>query len=175
MTVLAPWPGMTKGLLNDNERYMETYWSRFENIWFHGDYVLVDTDGLWYMHGRVDDVINISGHRLSTAEIEQTVIAHEKIFDAASIAIPDEITGESIVLFVVLTDIESEVGMEEIQEYISQKIGKVARPKRVIILPDLPKTNTGKIMRRVLKAKLLGLPLGDLSSLENPQVLDGVK
>ena len=175
LVVKAPWPGMTKGLLNDNERYLETYWSRFENIWFHGDYVLVDKDGLWYMHGRVDDVINISGHRLSTAEIEQTIMAHEKIFDAAAIAIPDDITGEAIVLFVVLADKESKVGIEEMQDYISKKIGKVARPNRVIIMPDLPKTNTGKIMRRVLKAKLLGLPMGDLSSLENPQVLDGVK
>jgi acetyl-CoA synthetase len=152
---------------------METYWSRFENIWFHGDYVLVDKDGLWYMHGRTDDVINISGHRLSTAEIEQNVISHQKISDAAAIAIPDEITGEAIVLFVVLVDKQNKEGIEdEIREYISEKIGKVARPKNVIVLSDLPKTTTGKIMRRLLKAKLLDLPLGDLSSLENPQVLE---
>jgi len=176
LVVKAPWPGMTKGLLNDNERYMETYWSRFENIWFHGDYVLVDKDGLWYMHGRVDDVINISGHRLSTAEIEQNVISHNKISDAAAIAIPDEITGEAIVLFVVLVDKENKEGIEsEIHNYISEKIGKVARPKNVIVLSDLPKTTTGKIMRRLLKAKLLGLPLGDLSSLENPQVLEQIR
>jgi acetyl-CoA synthetase len=172
LVVKAPWPGMTKGLLNDNERYMETYWSRFENIWFHGDYVLVDKDGLWYMHGRVDDVMNISGHRLSTAEIEQNVISHKKISDAAAISIPDEITGEAIVLFVVLDNNENKGVEEEISNYISEKIGKVARPKKVITMPDLPKTSTGKIMRRLLKAKLLGLPLGDLSSVENPQVLD---
>jgi acetyl-CoA synthetase len=175
LVVKAPWPGMTKGLLNDKGRYLETYWSRFENIWFHGDYVMVDNDGLWYMHGRVDDVINISGHRLSTAEIEQTVISHSKISDAAAIAIPDEITGEAIVLFVVLSDKENEQSIEEvIISYVSEKIGKVAKPKRVIIIPDLPKTKTGKIMRRLLKAKLLGLPLGDLSSVENPQVLDNL-
>ena len=175
LVVKAPWPGMTKGLLNDNERYMETYWSRFENIWFHGDYVFVDKDGLWYMHGRVDDVINISGHRLSTAEIEQNVISHDKISDAAAISIPDEITGEAIVLFVVLVDKENKEGIEsEIHDYISEKIGKVARPKKVIVISDLPKTTTGKIMRRLLKAKLLGLPMGDLSSLENPQVLEQV-
>jgi len=175
LVVKAPWPGMTKGLLNDNERYMETYWSRFENIWFHGDYVLVDKDGLWYMHGRVDDVINISGHRLSTAEIEENVISHSKISDAAAIPIPDEITGEAIVLFVVLVDKENKEGIEdEIHNYISEKIGKVARPKNVIVISDLPKTTTGKIMRRLLKAKLLGLPLGDLSSLENPQVLEQI-
>jgi len=173
LVVKAPWPGMTKGLLNDNERYLETYWSRFENIWFHGDYVFVDEDGLWYMHGRVDDVINISGHRLSTAEIEQNVISHKKISDAAVISIPDEISGEAIVLFVVLVDKEAKEGIEsEIKNYISEKIGKVARPKNVLVISDLPKTTTGKIMRRLLKAKLLGLPLGDLSSLENPRVLE---
>ncbi len=176
LVVKAPWPGMTKGLLNDNERYMETYWSRFENIWFHGDYVLVDKDGLWYMHGRTDDVINISGHRLSTAEIEQNVISHQKISDVAAIAIPDEITGEAIVLFVVLADKQNKEGIEaEIHNHVSEKIGKVARPKIVIVISDLPKTTTGKIMRRTLKAKLLGLPLGDLSSLENPQVLEEFK
>jgi acetyl-CoA synthetase len=95
LVVKSPWPGMTKGLLNNSKRYLETYWSRFEDIWFHGDYVMVDDDGLWFMHGRVDDVINISGHRLSTAEIEQQVISHEKISDAASISIPDKITGEA--------------------------------------------------------------------------------
>ena len=127
------------------------------------------------MHGRVDDVINISGHRLSTAEIEQNVISHNKISDAAAIAIPDEITGEAVVLFVVLVDKENKEGIEdEIRDYISEKIGKVARPKRVISMPDLPKTSTGKTMRRLLKAKLLGLPLGDLSSVENPQVLDEI-
>jgi acetyl-CoA synthetase len=175
LVVKTPWPGMTKGLLNDKERYIETYWSRFENVWFHGDYVLVDKDGLWYMHGRVDDVINIAGHRLSTAEIEQNVISHSKISDAAAIAIPDEITGEAIVLFVVLVDKENKQGIEdELKEYISEKIGKIARPKNVLVISELPKTTTGKIMRRVLKAKLLGLPLGDLSSIENPQVLEQV-
>jgi len=173
LVVKAPWPGMTKGLLNDNERYMETYWSRFENIWFHGDYVLVDKDGLWYMHGRTDDVINISGHRLSTTEIEQNVISHQKISDAAAISIPDEITGEAIVLFVVLVDKQNKEGIKaEIHNYVSEKIGKVARPKIIFVISDLPKTSTGKIMRRLLKAKLLGNPLGDLSSLENPKVLE---
>jgi acetyl-CoA synthetase len=175
LVVKTPWPGMTKGLLNDNERYLETYWSHFENIWFHGDYVMVDNDGLWYMHGRVDDVINISGHRLSTAEIEQCVILHKKISEAAAISIPDEITGEAIVLFVVLSNKENKESIEEeILNYVSEKIAKIAKPKRVIQVTDLPKTRTGKIMRRLLKAKLLGLPLGDLSSIENPQVLDNI-
>ncbi len=175
LVVKTPWPGMTNSLLNDDKRYIETYWSRFENIWFHGDYVLVDEDGLWYMRGRVDDVINISGHRLSTAEIEQCVISNPKISDAASISIPDEITGEAIIIFVVPEmQFKNENLENELSKFISEKIGKVARPKKVLILSDLPKTRTGKIMRRLLKSKLLGNPLGDLDSLENPQILDEI-
>ncbi len=174
LVVKSPWPAMTRGLLNDNKRYLQTYWSRFENIWFHGDYVFVDRDGLWYMKGRADDVINVSGHRMSTAEIEHTAISHQKISDAASISIPDEITGEAIILFVVPEEKIEQKLDAEISNYISEKIGKLARPKFVYVLSDLPKTRTGKIMRRLLKAKLLGLELGDLSSLENPQVLDEI-
>ena len=174
LVIKSPWPTMTRGLLNDDARYLETYWSRFKNIWFHGDYVYVDEDNLWYMRGRTDDVINISGHRMSTAEIEHAAISHKKISDAASIAIPDNITGEAIVLFFV-ADNKLETGLEsEISNYISEKIGKVARPKLVFQLSDLPKTRTGKIMRRLLKSKLLGEDLGDLSSLENPHVLDEI-
>jgi len=175
LVIKSPWPAMTRGLLNDNQRYLKTYWSRFENIWFHGDYVFVDNDGLWYMKGRADDVINVSGHRMSTAEIEHSAINHMKISDAASIAIPDEITGESIVLFIVpegkpKQDLESEISI-----HISEKIGKLAKPKFIFVLSDLPKTRTGKILRRLLKAKLLGLEMGDLSSLENPQILDEIQ
>ena len=170
LVIKSPWPAMTRGLLNDDNRYLQTYWSRFENVWFHGDYVFVDKDGLWYMKGRTDDVINVSGHRLSTAEIEHTAISHSKISDAASIAIPDEITGEAIVLFVVPKE-DTVFLPSEMSDFISEKIGKIAKPKKIMVLSDLPKTRTGKIMRRLLKAKLLGLELGDLSSLENPQVL----
>lgn len=174
LVVKSPWPAMTKGLLNNNERYIQTYWSRFENIWFHGDYVFVDKDGLWYMKGRADDVINVSGHRMSTAEIEHVVISHDKISDAASVSIPDEITGEAIIVFFVSKNKNESVLGTEISNYIAEKIGKIARPKIVYQISDLPKTRTGKIMRRLLKAKLLGLPLGDLSSIENPSVLDEV-
>lgn len=174
LIIKSPWPGMTRGLLNDNERFIETYWSRFDDVWFHGDYVFVDEDNLWYMRGRTDDVINVSGHRMSTAEIEHTVISHKKVSDAASIAIPDDLTGESIVVFFV-ADNKNDVNLESmVSDFISEKIGKVAKPKLVFQLTDLPKTRTGKIMRRLLKSKLLGKELGDLSSLENPQILDEV-
>ncbi len=174
LVIKSPWPAMTRGLLNDDSRYLETYWSKFDNVWFHGDYVYVDEDGLWYMQGRTDDVINVSGHRMSTAELEHAVISHKKISDAASVAVPDDVTGEAIVIFFVTGD-KSETDLEsEISDYVSEKIGKVARPKFVFQVPDLPKTRTGKIIRRLLRSKLLGQNLGDLSSLENPQILDEV-
>ncbi len=174
LVIKSPWPAMTRGLLHDDDRYIQTYWSRFENIWFHGDYVFADSDNLWYMHGRTDDVINVSGHRMSTSEIEHIVISHKKISNAASISIPDSITGEAIVVFFVAdkknyTDLEFEV-----IEHISKRIGKIAKPKYVFQLSDLPKTRTGKIMRRLLKAKLMGEELGDVSSLENPEILEEI-
>jgi len=175
LVIKSPWPAMTRGLLNDDGRYLKTYWSRFENVWFHGDYVYVDEDNLWYMHGRTDDVINVSGHRMSTAEIEHAIISHPKISDAASIAISDDLTGEAIVVFFVAGD-SSDKNLESVvSDYVSEKIGKIARPKHVFQLSDLPKTRTGKIMRRLLKSKLLGDELGDLSSLENPHVLDEIR
>lgn len=174
LVVKSPWPAMTKGLLNDKSRYLKTYWSQFPDVWFHGDYVYVDEDGLWYMHGRVDDVINVSGHRLSTVEIEQCAISHDNVNEAAVIAIPDNITGESVVIFVVPQKNTKTKLDEQIKNFISEKIGKVARPKHVLIVNDLPKTRTGKVIRRLLKSKVQGQPLGDLSSLEDPDVLDSI-
>jgi len=175
LVIKSPWPAMTRGLLNDDERYLETYWSRFENVWFHGDYVYAGDDGLWYMQGRTDDVINVSGHRMSTAEIEHAIISHPKVSDAASIAISDDLTGEAIVIFFVADGSPDNNLKYVVSDYISEKIGKIARPKHVFQLSDLPKTRTGKIMRRLLKSKLLGEDLGDLSSLENPHVLDEIQ
>jgi acetyl-CoA synthetase len=176
LIVRAPWPTMTRGLLNDNERYVQTYWSQYNDVWFHGDYVLCDNDGLWYMHGRVDDVVNVSGHRLSTVEIEQVVTSYQKISDAAAISIPDEITGEAIVLFIVLKNTsDKETIQQEIESYVSEKIGKLARPKLVCIISDLPKTRTGKVMRRLLRKQILGEELGDLTALENPHSLDEIR
>lgn len=175
LVIKSAWPSITRGLLGDDDRYIKTYWSQYHDVWVHGDYVLVDSDGLWYMHGRVDDVINVSGHRLSTVEIEQLISTHNKITDSAAIPIPDEITGEAIVVFVVLKNKSDELTIvQEIQQFVSDKIGKLARPKMVLAISDMPKTRTGKIMRRLLRAKLLGEPLGDLSGLENPLVLNEI-
>ena len=177
LVIKSPWPAMTRSLLHDNQRYLETYWSKFDDVWFHGDYVYVDDDNLWYMRGRTDDVINVSGHRMSTVEIEHAVISHQGISDAASISIPDEVTGEAVVIFFV-TDSKQQhkqITPQQVSDYISEKIGKIAKPKAVLQLSDLPKTRTGKIMRRLLKSKLLGQELGDLSTLENPHVLDEIQ
>ena len=175
LVIKSPWPSMTRSLLNDNQRFVDTYWSRFNDIWFHGDYVYIDNDNLWYMQGRTDDVINVSGHRMSTAEIEHALISNEKISDAAAIAIPDEITGDAIVVFFVTDSKTQKISITEISSFIAEKIGKLAKPKLIYELSDLPKTRTGKIMRRLLKSKLLGESLGDLSSLENPSVLDEIQ
>ncbi|MEM3065090.1 MAG: AMP-binding protein [Candidatus Nitrosotenuis sp.] len=173
LVVKSPWPTMTRGLLNDPQRYLDTYWSKYGDVWLHGDYVLVDNDGLWYMHGRIDDVINVAGHRLSTVEIEQLVNSHQKISDVCAISIPDEISGEAIVIFVVLKNMnEINITSNEIRDFVSEKMGKLAKPKLIYVMPELPKTRTGKTMRRLLKAKLTGAPLGDLSALENPHVLN---
>jgi acetyl-CoA synthetase len=173
LVIRTPWPSITRGLLGDNPRYIQSYWSQYQDLWFHGDYVIRDSDGLWYMHGRVDDVINVSGHRLSTVEIEQIVCTHPKIADSAAISIPDDITGEAIVVFAVPKEPVQNI-QKEIQDYVSDKIGKLARPKSVYAISDMPKTRTGKVMRRLLRAKLLGESLGDLSGLENPHVLDEI-
>ena len=175
LVIKSPWPAMTCGLLNDDSRYIKTYWSKFNDVWFHGDYVLCDKDGLWYMLGRVDDLINVSGHQLSTVEIEHKVILHHKVLDAASIAIPDDITGQAIIVFLVpKNQYKNQDLTKEITSFISSKIGKIAKPKHVFQVSDLPKTRTGKIMRRTLRAKLLGLPLGDTTSLENPDTLQSI-
>ncbi|MGI0101307.1 MAG: acyl-CoA synthetase [Nitrosotalea sp.] len=175
LVVKSPWPAITRGLLNDDKRYLKTYWSKFEDVWFHGDLASIDNDGLWYLHGRVDDVINVSGHRISTAEIEESLLSHQKIADVAAVAIPDEITGEAVAIFATMNPGFDVIGIEdELRDFISDRIGKLARPKIIRIVGGLPKTRTGKIVRRLLKAKLLGTTLGDLSSVENPQVLDEI-
>ena len=175
LIIRKPWPAITRGLLGDEDRYIQTYWNQYGDVWFHGDYTVKDSDGLWFMHGRVDDVINVSGHRLSTVEIEQIVSSHPKISDSAAISIPDQITGEAIVVFIVAKE-SKEVNLpEQIQSFVSDKIGKLAKPKLVYIISEMPKTRTGKVMRRLLRAKLLGQHLGDISGLENPLILDEVR
>ena len=175
LVIKKPWPSMTRGLLNNPGRFAESYWAKYKDVWYHGDMVFVDSDGLWYMRGRVDDIIKVSGHRLGTAEIEEAAASHPAVAEAAAVGRPDDMKGESIVICVVLKPgAKSESLAEEIKGKVEEKIGRFARPDEVRFVSDLPKTRTGKLVRRLLKAKAAGQPLDaqDLSAIENPLSLE---
>lgn len=174
LVIKKPWPGITRGIWGDSKRYIETYWSKYDGVWFHGDWAMIDSDGLWYLFGRVDDVIKVAGHRIGSAEIESIVTSHPAVLEAAAIGVPHEIKGESIVVYVVLKQGYSpnESIEEELKSYVSDQIGKIARPEDIRFVNDLPRTRTGKIVRRLIRAKVLNKELGDLSSLENPESID---
>jgi acetyl-CoA synthetase len=175
LTLQRPWPGMLRTLFKDDERFIETYFSKFGNeIYFVGDASRQDEDGYFWVIGRVDDVINVSGHRLSTAEVESAIVSHAKVAESAVIGQADEDTGQSICAFVTLEgDLEGTDDLEqEIREHVAGKIGKLARPKRVIWAGDLPKTRSGKIMRRLLRDIAEGRALGDVTTLRDPDVMN---
>jgi acetyl-CoA synthetase len=171
-----PWPGMTRGLWKSPERYKETYWSRFEGVWFHGDFASQDEDGFWFLHGRSDDTLKIAGKRVGPAEIETVVLETGKVLECAAIGVPDEIKGEVPVVFAVLKPgVEpSDEIREEVKRVVAERLGKPIMPKDVKFVSALPKTRNAKIMRRLIRNKFLGKPLGDISSLENPQALDEI-
>ena len=176
LVVRGPWPGMTAGLLGDRDGYIRAYWSRFGgSVWFHGDYVERAADGLWYMRGRADDVVNVSGHRLGTAEIEQAAASHMDVAEAAAVAVPDPTRGEAVVVFVVpRRGAAGGAAAAGARQCVEDEIGRIAAPRAVVELPGLPRTHTGKIVRRALRARLVGEDAGDLSTVENPGVLDAV-
>jgi len=174
LALTKPWPGMLRTLYGDDERYVETYWKRFgAETYFVGDASRCDADECFWVIGRVDDVINVSGHRLSTAEVESAIVAHHAVAEAAVVAENDELTGQAIVAFVTLEgDYEGDETMEaEIREHVATQIGKLARPKRIIWADDLPKTRSGKIMRRLLRDIAGGHELGDVTTLRDPAVM----
>ena len=165
---------MLRTLYKDDDRFVETYFSQFgPETYFVGDAARRDEDGYFWVIGRVDDVINVSGHRLSTAEVESAIVSHEKVAEAACIGQADEDTGQSIAAFVTLQGgIEgSDELIAEIREHVAQRIGKLARPKRIIWADDLPKTRSGKIMRRLLRDIAEGRELGDVTTLRDPDVM----
>jgi acetyl-CoA synthetase len=177
LVVRKPWPSMTRGLWRDNERYLETYWSKFKDVWYHADWVLIDEDGLWFVLGRADDVIKVAGHRIGVAEVEDAVSRHAAVAEAAAVGLPDEIRGEKIVICVVLKPnlIPKESLTDELRDIVQNQVGKFARPDEVRFVSDLPKTRTGKIVRRLIKAKLTGkADLGDFSSLEDVTSIDRI-
>lgn len=177
LVIKKPWPSMTRGLLNNPDRFIETYWSKYGDVWYHGDIVLVDSDGLWYMRGRADDVIKVAGHRIGTAEVEAAAASHPAVAEAVAVAKPDELKGEAIVVCIVVKDGCKIDGLKgEIVKRVEEAIGKFARPEEVRIVPELPKTRTGKLVRRLVRAKVAGENIAsqDLSSVENPASLDAI-
>jgi acetyl-CoA synthetase len=163
-----PWPAMLRTIYGDPDRYVEQYWSRYPGKYMTGDSAKRDEDGYYWIIGRVDDVIKVSGHRLGTAEIESALVSHPKVAEAAAIGLPHEVKGQGIHCFVILTSDSQPLPelAEELRQYVAQHLGAIVRPEAVAFLDKLPKTRSGKIMRRVLKARALGMPEGDLSTLE---------
>jgi acetyl-CoA synthetase len=176
LVVRAPWIGMTRGFWNDRARYEQTYWSRFPGVWVHGDWAAVDDDGLWYILGRSDDTIKIAGKRLGPAEVESVLVEHPAVLEAAAIGVPDEMKGQALVCFCVLrAGIDAGQDLAEVlKALVATRLGKPLKPAVVVFVADLPKTRNAKVMRRVVRSAYLGDPPGDLSSLENPQAVDGI-
>jgi len=177
LTIAKPWPSMLRGIWGDPERFQETYWSRFPGRYFAGDGARLDSDGYLWLLGRVDDVMNVSGHRISTAEIESGLVDHPAVAEAAVVGANDDTTGQAIVGYVILrgTFSASIELSEEIRQHVGTKLGAIARPKAVFIVPDLPKTRSGKIMRRLLRDVAEGRDLGDTTTLADASVVDDIR
>ena len=177
LVVRGSWPGMTRGFWNEPERYIDTYWSRFDDTWVHGDWASVDQDGFWYLHGRSDDTLNIAGKRIGPTEFESVAVEAEEVIMAAAVGIPDEVKGEAVALYLVPAPgvDPSEELTSRILDSLETTLGKAFRPKTIQWVPDLPRTRSAKIMRRVVKALAQGKEPGDLSSLENPESLTEIK
>jgi acetyl-CoA synthetase len=177
LVLKKPWPAMLRGIYGDPERYAQTYWSRFPNRYFPGDGAKLDEDGYFWLMGRVDDVMNVSGHRLSTTEIESALVSHDLVAEAAVVGYPDDLTGEAIFAFVTLKSrahVSHEFGAE-LRDYVGKKISPIAKPKKLMFTPDLPKTRSAKIMRRLLRDIASGHALGDTTTLADPGVVETIR
>jgi acetyl-CoA synthetase len=177
LVIRQPLPGMTRGFWNDPARYLETYWSRLPGVWVHGDWALIDSDGYWYIQGRSDDTLKIAGKRVGPAEVESAAVAHPAVVEAAAIGIPHEVKGESIAVFCVLRPGQAD-GPEiraAISAEVTRELGKALKPDVIEVIPALPKTRSGKVMRRVIRAAYLGLDPGDISALDDPLVLEAIR
>ncbi|HWF58652.1 MAG TPA: AMP-binding protein [Candidatus Dormibacteraeota bacterium] len=177
LVVRSPWPGMTSGFWHDRARYLETYWSRWPDIWRHGDWAEIAEDGLWYIRGRSDDTIKLAGKRLGPAEVESALVADPGVAEAAAVGVPDALKGEALVCFVVLKPgvADSDELRASLSERVSVEMGKALRPKAVLVIAELPKTRNAKVLRRIVRAVYLGDDPGDLSSLENPSAIDALE
>jgi acetyl-CoA synthetase len=171
LTLTKPWPGMLRGIWGDPERYSETYWSRFEGRYFAGDGAKLDDDGYLWLLGRVDDVMNISGHRISTTEVESALVSHPSVAEAAVVGANDPTTGQAIIAYVTLRG-GLEVDEKVLRDHVAHEIGAIAKPKAIYFTPELPKTRSGKIMRRLLRDVAEGRNLGDTTTLADASVVN---
>ena len=176
LVIKSTWPSMFRTLYKDPERYIEAYWSSFENTYLSGDVARKDEDGYFWIQGREDDVLNVAGHRISTAEVESALVSFPGVAEAAVVGKPDEIKGEEVCAFVVLKqNYVADENLESLlRHHVRCEIGPIATPVCVNMVSDLPKTRSGKIMRRVIKAKVKGEPVGDISTLANPEAVDEI-
>ncbi|MEP6976663.1 MAG: AMP-binding protein [Thermoleophilia bacterium] len=172
----SPWPGMTRGVWRDPERYFDAYWRRFPGVWTHGDWASVDEDGYWFLHGRSDDTLNIAGKRIGPAELESAAIEHPGVAESAAIGVPHEVKGEVAWIFCVLKPgyEAGDQAAQEIADTVAAELGKAFKPARILFVGALPKTRSAKIVRRAVRARALGQDAGDLSSLENPEALEEI-
>jgi acetyl-CoA synthetase len=176
LVLKQPWPAMLRGIFGDDERYRETYWSKYEDVYLAGDGARIDRDGDYWLLGRIDDVMNVSGHRISTIEVESALVDHQEVAEAAVCSRADSVTGEAIVAYVTLKGgAEGSVEkLEELRNHVAQKIGPIAKPANVVFTPELPKTRSGKIMRRLLRDVANDRQLGDTTTLADPTVVDEI-
>ena len=170
LTLTRPWPGMLRGIWRDPKRFQETYWSRFDGRYFAGDGAKLDADGYLWLLGRVDDVMNVSGHRISTTEVESALVSHPAVAEAAVVGANDATTGQAIFAYVILR-VGADVSVDELRNHVAGEIGAIAKPKAIFLTPDLPKTRSGKIMRRLLRDVAEGRNLGDTTTLADASVV----
>jgi acetyl-CoA synthetase len=167
---------MTRGIWGDPDRYIDAYWSRWPDVWVHGDWATIDADGEWYLHGRSDDTLNVAGKRIGPAEVESVLVEHPAVVEAAVVGVPDEVKGEAIWCYCVLRA-DASVGDDTrraISDHVAGRLGGPFRPGAVRFVSELPKTRNAKVLRRAVRAAALGEQQGDLSNLENPSALDEV-
>jgi acetyl-CoA synthetase len=169
-----PWPGMTRGIWGDAERYLETYWSMYPGVWRHGDWALIDDEGDWFLLGRSDDTINVAGKRLGPAEVESVLVSHPAVAESAVVGVPDETKGEAIWCFCVCADGDEQTA-KELGELVAKELGRPFKPSRIVFVDALPRTRSAKILRRAVRAVAIGEDPGDLSSAENPQALESIR
>jgi len=174
LVLRRPWPAMLRGIYKDDARYKETYWSRYDGIYFAGDGARIDEDGDFWLLGRVDDVMNVSGHRISTIEVESALVDHPEVAEAAVCGRNDPQTGQAIVAYVTLKGGKegSPEKLAELRNYVGTKIGPIAKPRQIMVVPELPKTRSGKIMRRLLRDVAEKRELGDVTTLTDSSVMD---